>query len=123
MSASSTLRERLRGGEILAVFFFVKRDTELFEKGDSSRGRIRAEHVTDDAPIAAPEIPLGHDAVGDIAARSAADEDFGPNRLRAVHADDARARCGSCAEECGGEPGCPRADDRRRLQYRGAAFS
>ena len=31
------------------------------------------------APVTAPEIALGHDTVGDIAARSAAHEDFGAN--------------------------------------------
>ena len=67
----------------------MKRDTELFEKRDSSRGRIRAEHVTDDAWVAAPEILLCHDAIGDVAASSAADEDFCPNGLRAVGTDDA----------------------------------
>ena len=49
--------------------------------------------------------------VGDVAARSAADEDFGARLFRAVEQDD-RARLGGAAQEDGGgEAGGAGADD------------
>src|SRR5258705_12737209 len=92
------------GRETFAVFFFVKCYTELFEKRDGARRRKRAQHVTNDAPIAAPEVVLGDDAVRYVAARAAADENLRADLLRAVDTDNARARHRPRAEQRSCEP-------------------
>ena len=53
-------------------------DADLAEERDRVGDRKRAQHAADDRRPAAPEIALGDDGVGDVAARAAADEDFAP---------------------------------------------
>ena len=67
--------------------------------------------MADDARRAAPEIALGDDAVGDVAARAAADEDLRADAARAVEADDAQRGRGARGEDRGREPGRAGADN------------
>src|SRR4030095_7950692 len=92
----------IAGREILTVFLLAKRYTELFEKGDSSCGRVGTQHVTDGPSIAAPEVPLSNNAIGDIASSSAAHQDLGTDCFYSVQTENAAS--GSHA----------RAEDRRR---------
>ena len=68
----------------LAAFEVARSRSELAEEVDRLGHPKRAEHVADDRAAPAPEIALGDDGVGDVAAAATADQDFRAERPRAV---------------------------------------
>src|SRR2546428_634319 len=101
----------IRVGEQLAVALLVKRDADFAEEGDRLVDGKRAEDAPDDRRSAAPEIAFGDVDVGDVAARSAADQDFCAGFLRAVEDDDGTGRVRSPEEDGGRKAGGAGADD------------
>ena len=101
----------VRVGKELAVRFLVQGDADVAKEGDRVGDRKRAQHAADDRRTAAPEITLGDDDVGDVAARAAADEDFRARALRAVEQHDRTALVEAADEDCRREAGGAGADD------------
>jgi hypothetical protein len=89
----------------------VQRHTEV---GEETRGALRgkrAQDAPDDPRRATPEVVLGDDAVGDVAAGSAADEDLGAGVSRAFEQQNAARRVEAARENGGGETGGACSDD------------
>ena len=70
-------------GKQLAVGLFVYVDADLAEERDRFGDWKRPKDAPDDRRSPAPEIVFGDDGVGEVAARSAADEDLGARLPRA----------------------------------------
>ena len=98
-------------GKQLAAGLLVQRDADLAEERDRLADGERAQHAPDDRGLAAPEIALGDDGVGHVAARSAADEDLRAGRARAVEEDDRTGAIEAAGEDRGGQAGRAGADD------------
>ena len=95
-----------------AAGLFVNVDAELTEKCNRLIHRKRPQHATDDRRSPAPEIALGDDGVGEVAARSAADEDLGARLPSAFDQYDRSRPILSSREDRGCEAGCAGADNR-----------
>ena len=89
----------------------MKRDADLAEESDRRIDGERAQDAADDRGPAAPEVALRDDPVGDVAARTAADEDFCAGRARAIENDDRALWIGPAGKNRGGETGGAGADD------------
>ena len=89
-SASSTVARTIGIRKQLAVLLLVERHAELVEERGGTVGGKGPQDVTHVARGAAPEIPLGDNAVGDVTARSAADEDLGADVTGAVETPHVR---------------------------------
>jgi len=98
-------------GEKLAAGFFVNVHAELAEKCDRLVHRERAQYTTDDGRSSSPEIVLGDDGVGNVAARSAADENLGARFFRALANEDRVVGGEPSRENCGCQAGGAGADD------------
>ena len=89
----------------------MKADADVAEERDRVTRRECTQHATDDRRASAPEVG-GRDArVCDVAARSAADEDFGAGLLRALEEQDRSVWVGAAREDGGREAGGAGADD------------
>ena len=89
---------------------FVQRDAELFEEPHGLVNRQRSQHPRDDARRPTVEVPRGHDAIRDIAASAAADENLGAKPPRAVEDDDRGAGAQRAAVMAVIKPAAPAAD-------------
>jgi hypothetical protein len=98
-------------GKQLAVSFLVERNVELAEEVGGALGGKRTEDASDDRGASAPEIALGHDAVGDVAASSTADEDFGAGLGGAVDEKDRSGRIRAPGKDRRGQSRGAGADD------------
>ena len=98
-------------GEELAAGFFVNVHAELAEERDRLAHRKRAQYTADDGRSSSPEIVLGDDGVGNVAARSAADENLGARLARAFDQGDRSRRILSSREDRSGEAGGAGTDD------------
>ncbi len=78
--------------EELAVLLLVERHTERFEPCDRVRGSQPAKHAADDRGLATPEIPLRDGNVGDVTARTAADENLRARFGRTVEKGDRKGQ-------------------------------
>jgi len=85
---------------------------DLAEKFDRLAHRKRAQYTADDGRSSSPEIVLGDDGVGNVAARSAADENLGARLARAFDQGDRSRRILSSREDRSGEAGGAGTDDR-----------
>jgi hypothetical protein len=111
-SASLLLAELVqRAGFPDGVCNVVQGDAEAVEEGDGVRRREGAEHAPDDRGAAALEIRLRDDAVRDVAAAAAADEDLGTRLPRPVDDGHADRRVQPPLEDRRRQAGRPRADD------------
>ena len=98
-------------GKQLAAGLFVERHADLAEERDRLADRERAQHAPDGRRLAAPEIALGDDGVGHVAAGSAADEDLRAGRARAVEENNRTGAIETARENRGGQAGRAGADD------------
>jgi hypothetical protein len=89
----------------------VHRHPHLTKEGDRLIHRQRAQYAADEGRAATPEIAFGYDGVGDVAAGTAADQDFGARLPGAFDEHDASIRIGSPREDRRGEAGSARADN------------
>ena len=99
-------------GKQLAAGLFVKRHAELPEKHNCLVHRKRLQHAPHDGRSPAPEVPLGDDRVGDVAAGAAAHENF---RARFPCGFDQHNRSRAILpprEDCRREAGCTGSDNR-----------
>ena len=99
-------------GKQLAVGLFVYVDANLAEERDCFGDWKRPKDAPDDRRSPAPEIVFGDNGVGEVAARSAADEDLGARLPRAFEHDDGQGRIVSSREDRGCQAGGARADNR-----------
>ena len=99
-------------GKKLAAGLFVNVDTELREKGDRLVHGKSPQHATDDRRSPAPEIALGDDGVGHVAAGTAADKNLGARLPCAFDQHDGSRRILSSREDGGREAGRAGADNR-----------
>ena len=95
----------------LAVLLFVQLHAKCLEECRGALGGKCAKHVANDARGTAPEITLGHDTVGDVAARAAADQDLCADLRRAIKAAHVQVRRRARCEYRGRQPGCASTDD------------
>ena len=91
-SASSTVCARFVSGKSLPCSSSCSATPSSSKNCDRPLGGKRPQHARDQPRRAAPEVALGHDAVGDVAARAAAHEDLGADVARAVQAAHAERR-------------------------------
>jgi hypothetical protein len=95
----------IRVGEQLAIGFLVESDADVAKEGDGILRGKRAKDAADRGRAPAPEIGIGHARVGDVAARSAADEYFCAGLLRTFEERDRARGIGAAREDGGGEAG------------------
>ena len=95
----------------LSAGFLVQADADLAEERDRVADGKGAKHLADDGRPAAPEVALGDDGVGDVAARSAADENLGARFSGAVEEDDRAGRIEATDEDGCRQAGRAGADD------------
>ena len=105
-------------GKQLAARFFVQRHADFTEERDRLADGKRAQHAPDGRGLAAPEITLGDDGVGHVAARSAADEDLRAGSACAVEENDRTGAIQTAGENRGGQAGRAGADDRDAARRR-----
>ena len=91
----------------LSVLLLVESHAELFEERGGTAGRKGAEDMTHVARGAAPEIPLGDRAVGDVTARPAADQDLGADVPGAVQTPDPQMSCPAGRKMAVARPAAP----------------
>jgi hypothetical protein len=108
-------------GKELAAGLFVNAHADPAEKFDCLVHRKCAQYATDDGGSPSPEIVFGDDGVGDVAARPAADENFGARLPRTLDQGDRARRILSSREDCSRKAGCAGADDRNVVS--GMTFS
>ena len=99
-------------GKELAAGLFVNAHADPAEKFDRLVHRKCAQYATDDSGSPSPEIVLGDDGVGDVAARPAADENLGARLPRTLDQGDRARGILSSREDCSRKAGCAGADYR-----------
>ena len=105
-------------GEQLAAGLFMQRHADLTEERDRLAHGKRAQHAPDGRGRAAPEIALGDDGVGHVAAGSAADKDLRAGSARAVEENNRTGAIETAGENRGGQAGRAGADDRDAARRR-----
>ncbi len=109
--------------EQLAVGLFVQRDAELAKESDRLADGEGAQNLSNDRAAAAPEVPVRDNGVGHVAARSAADENFGAGSPCGVEEGDAQRGCKTAREDGGGQARGAGPDDRHVAGRRDAQSS
>jgi hypothetical protein len=104
-------RGSIRIWKELAVLFLVQLYAERLEERGRAIRRKCTEHVPHDARGAAPEVALGHDAIGDVTTRSAAHQDLRSDLRRTVEASHFQLGRRALREYGGREPCSTGADD------------
>jgi hypothetical protein len=89
----------------------VEADADFAEERHGGTRRKRPEDAAHDRRAPAPEVGVGDPRVRDVAARSAADEDFRAGLSGALEEYDRSAGIGAAREDGGGEAGRAGADD------------
>src|SRR5712692_101657 len=107
----------------LAARFLVQPHAEIAKETDRVVDRKGAQHIADDRSRAAPEILIRDDGVGDVAARTAADQNFCAGPPGALEQDDRERAIESAGENGGREAGRAGADDRHVTGWRKVAHA
>ena len=95
----------------LPVVFLVQGDAGRLEEADRRVHGQRPQHPTDDGGWTAPVVAVRDDAIRDVAAATAADEDLRARRPRAIEQPNAEGRVPHAREDRGGEASRAGADD------------
>jgi hypothetical protein len=100
----------------------MHRHAEAAEERDGLGNWQCAQHATNDGSASSPEIPFCDSGVGDVAARSAADQDLGAGPPCALEHGDRQCRREAAREDGSGQAGGAPSDDRRVKQGRPPAL-
>ena len=101
----------VRIGEQLPVRLFVERDAELVEEPHGIVHRQGSQHPRNRPRRSTVEVPGGHDAIRDVTAAAAADENLGAKASRPIDDDDVGSRCEASGRDRGHQPGRATAND------------